>query len=102
MTNRPTVVKPEKFDSDVSDNADFKKGMEAKNFVNNPLWIEAIQALEAMYLNDIKANGWLDKLDKNKREEACRRIQVVEDLKNYFEVFITKGEQARKRLEAKK
>lgn len=79
--------------------SEYNEGVAAKKFAENPLWIDAIEELEALYLSSIKKNTWSNKRDKYRREDVCRRIQVLDDLKNYFEIKIATGEEARKRLE---
>lgn len=81
---------------------ELKEGKDAKAFAGNPLWIEVIAEMEAMYLSSIKNNKWRDLVDKNYRDDACRRIQLLEDIKKYIERKITTGEEAHKRLEANK
>lgn len=78
---------------------EFNDGREAKRFADNPLWIDAIKELEALYLSSIKKNTWSDKRDKYRREDVCRRIQVLDDLKEYFEIKVAVGEEARRRIE---
>ena len=79
---------------------ELKKGADAKRFVNNPLWIEAIGALDEMLIGQLKENRFLDLIDKNRRDDITRRMQLVDDIKDYFENTITKGEEAKTRLEA--
>lgn len=85
---------------DLNLNLKVQEGLEAQRFVNNPLWLGVIDELETTYLKSIKKNKWRDKVDKSYRDEACRRIQILDDMKHYFELKISKGEEALKRLEA--
>ena len=87
-----------KIDSNLT--KEFQEGVNAKKFVNNPLWIEAIDALNVMLIKQLKENRFLDLIDKNRRDDITRRMQLVDDIKDYFDNTITKGEEAKTRLEA--
>ncbi len=87
-----------KIDSNLT--KEFQEGVNAKKFINNPLWIEAIDALNVILIKQLKENRFLDLIDKNRRDDITRRLQLQEELKDYFENTITKGEEAKTRLEA--
>ena len=95
------ISKEKKLEIDSKLTDELLKGIEAKKFVNNPLWIEAIEALDTMLIKQLKENRFLDLIDKNRRDDITRRMQLVDDLKCYFENTITAGEEAKTRLEAK-
>lgn len=95
-----SLSKEQKIEIDANLTKEFQKGSEAKKFVNNPLWIEAIDALDVMLIKQLKENRFLDLIDKNRRDDITRRMQLVDDIKDYFENTITKGEEAKTRLEA--
>ena len=74
-----------------------KEGIEAKSLVNNKVWHDAMETIEASLIDAIRSGNWLQ---KRAREENCRRLQVLDDLKTVINNKIESGEQARKRLEA--
>jgi hypothetical protein len=73
------------------------EGIEAKKLVNNKVWKEAVETLEASLIDAIRSGNWFQ---KKAREENCRRLQVLDDLKTVINNKLEMGEQARKRLEA--
>ena len=77
--------------------AEYEKGVKAKNFASNPIWKETVKELEDSYITAIRSGNWFNKIA---REENCRRLQVLDDLVTIIENKIERGEQARKRLEA--
>ena len=94
------LSKEQKLEIDSKLTKEFQEGIEAKKFVNNPLWIKANKAIEDMLIKQLKENKFYDFIDKNRRDDITRRLQLQEELKDYFENTITKGEEAKTRLEA--
>lgn len=95
------LSKEQKLEIDSKLTKEFQEGANAKKFVNNPLWIEANKSIEDMLIKQLKENKFYDFIDKNRRDDITRRLQIQEDLKKYFEQLITTGEEAKQKLEAK-
>ena len=68
------------------------RGSRAKQIVEDPLWIEAFDALDIRYETEWRSSA---EADTAKRENMYMRLKVLEDVKQHFEEAVTSGKVAK-------
>ncbi len=68
------------------------RGSRAKQIIEDPLWVEAFDALDTRYETEWRSSA---ETDTAKRESMYMRLKVLEDVKLHFEEAVTSGKVAK-------
>ena len=76
-------------------NMDLSRAARAEELLSNPLYVEAVEAMQAAMFEQFKDNKFAD---EETRHELWQRMQLMKQFQGKFEFIVKQGVKARKTL----